>query len=327
MFDSERGRGGLRKSEAAHQVAVDPGSLAEISWDELEPAAVMELVTTLRRVTMSVDAALATGMASIARTQIAEHACGLSVGTWWAYSRLGCGSQGTWLSRAGELMARFPNIGAALRRGELSLEHLRAIDEIQDRRVVRELEPLDEELSHEAVGLTLARWRRRMRARVALLSDEIDRRAEAEPAEEAAPEGAEPGPRTEEPPAPDPNTCRQHGESPNDTQDSSGLFDSLLDDLDAPGGHEDGWSPCGRRPTAACCCAASSSDRQQSPSVRHSWRRRPGIDASPGGSTTALASPCPAAASCWRGRSCSWSARVSPPRPTLLSPPARKRSW
>jgi hypothetical protein len=152
-------------------------------------------------------------------------------------------------------MAHFPHLGAALHRGELGLEHLRAIDEIQDRRVVRELEPLDEELSHEAVGLTLAKWRRRMRARVALLSDELDRQADAdrraeadrraaedaEPTGEHAPEDADPGLQTEEPPAPDPHTGGEHGESPNDAQGSSGLFDSLLDDLDAPGGHEDGW--------------------------------------------------------------------------------------
>jgi hypothetical protein len=245
MFDHERGTGELPTPAAALRLAVDPRSLAEISWDELEPAAAMELVTALRRVTMSVDAALATGMASIARTQVAESSCGLSAGTWWANSRLGCASQGAWLARAGELIDRFPRLGAALRRGELGLEHLRAIDEIQDRRVLRELESLDEELSREAVLLTLAGWRRHMRARVALLHEELDRQAEADrrTTEDAEPtEDAGPGPLLEEPPVPDPRAGGgDHGEGPNDGQSAPDLFDSLLDDRDAPHGPDVGW--------------------------------------------------------------------------------------
>jgi hypothetical protein len=244
MFDHERGAGEMPRPAAAQRLAVDPRSLAEISWDELEPAAAMELVTALRRVTMSVDAALATGMAFLARTEAAAHDCGLSAGTWWANSRLGCGSQGAWMARAGELMGRFPCLGAALRRGDVGLEHLRAIDEIQDREVLRRLESFDEELSQEAVQLTLARWRRHMRARVALLSHELAHQAEEDRRASDAAGSTEAGDLepTEEPSAPDPapGSC-PHGAGPNAGQNAPDLFDSPLGDPDAPIGPDEGW--------------------------------------------------------------------------------------
>jgi hypothetical protein len=119
-------------------------------------------------------------MATVDRSATAEHVCGLSASSWWAHARLGSGGQGAWLVRAGELIACFEHLGAAVVRGELTLDHLRSLDEVNDPAVLRELVACDRELCEEALRSPLTRWRRQLKSRVGLIRDDLARRAAAE---------------------------------------------------------------------------------------------------------------------------------------------------
>jgi hypothetical protein len=154
-------------------------ALATCDWEQLDHRTLLGQISALRTVSRTVDAALAVTMATADRSATTEHLCGLSAPSWWAHARLGSGGQGAWLVRAGELIACFEHLGAEVVRGELTLDHLRSLDEVDDPAVLRELLPHDQELCREALRSPLTRWRRIVKARVALVRDELARRADA----------------------------------------------------------------------------------------------------------------------------------------------------
>jgi hypothetical protein len=179
--------------------------VARLEWTTLDGDARLELVRALHQVSSVVRGALAAGLAAVDDAQTAQHASGLSVGGWWSSSLRSCGGEGAWLARAGHLMACFPSLGAAIRAGEISVEHLRAVDGITDPEVMARLVGLDAELCTRARRLTLAEWRRSLRATVAALRAELEAarrrevpdRSEAtdrcEPAEHGASDSADHG--------------------------------------------------------------------------------------------------------------------------------------
>jgi hypothetical protein len=155
-------------------------ALAGRDWEQLDHRTLLGQISALRTVSRTVEAALAVTLATADRSATTEHVCGLSTPGWWAHACLGSGGQGAWLVRAGELIACFEHLGAAVVRGELTLDHLRSLDEVNDPAVLRELIPHDRELCQEALRSPLTRWRRQVKSRVALIRDELARRTAAE---------------------------------------------------------------------------------------------------------------------------------------------------
>jgi hypothetical protein len=174
-------------------------ALAGCDWEHLDHRTLLEHISSLRTVSRAVEAALAVTMATADRSAATEHVCGLSAPSWWAHSRLGFGGQGAWLVRAGELIACFEHFGAAAARGELTLDHLRSLDEVDDPAVLRELLPHDQELCREALRSPLTRWRRLLKARVAAARDELVRRAAADRAAAEQADSVPPDSSSDEP--------------------------------------------------------------------------------------------------------------------------------
>jgi hypothetical protein len=115
----------------------------------------------------------------MSRAAITERAVGLPAANWWAHQSLGHGGQGAWLERAGELIDRFPALGAAVRRGDLSLDHLRVLDEVHDGAVLAELTEMDGELCRVAERASTTNWRREVRRRVERIRVELADRHDA----------------------------------------------------------------------------------------------------------------------------------------------------
>jgi hypothetical protein len=142
-------------------------AVSELEWTELDAPTTLELLKVLQRASHVVRGALAAGLATVDGSRVVEQASGLAASGWWATTMRGCGGEGTWLVRAGRLMDRFPELGAAVRAGEVPLEHLRALDGLTDPEVAAALAAMDGELCRRARRLGLAEWRRSMRRTVA----------------------------------------------------------------------------------------------------------------------------------------------------------------
>ncbi len=141
-------------------------AVSELEWTELDAPTTLELLKVLQRASHVVRGALAAGLATVDGSRVVEQASGLAASGWWATTMRGCGGEGTWLVRAGRLMDRFPELGAAVRAGEVPLEHLRALDGLTDPEVAAALAAMDGELCRRARRLGLAEWRRSMRRTV-----------------------------------------------------------------------------------------------------------------------------------------------------------------
>jgi hypothetical protein len=185
MFDVRgRGAGG----EAAVPAAADqpsPGlptlcreveALVGLDWADLDGHELADAVASAGRVWRVAEAAVAQGMAALSRAGSIDGVPGLPAASWWAHQRLGHGGQGAWLVRAGELMERFPVLGAAVRQGELWIEHLRVLEEIHDDEVLARLTELDQELCTLAGRVSLTSWRREIRRRVEVIHVELTSR-------------------------------------------------------------------------------------------------------------------------------------------------------
>ncbi len=190
MFeDGERGQA-VDRCVAREALGRAAELLVDLDWAELDGAELADTVASLGRVWRVVEAAVAHGMAAMSRPGVADAALGMPATSWWVHRRLGHGGQGAWLVRAGELIDRFPVLGAAVRRGELHLEHLRVIEEIRDESVLAELVELDGELCRIAERASLVAWRREVRRRVEIIRAEHARPA---PTDDAAPTEDDPG--------------------------------------------------------------------------------------------------------------------------------------
>jgi hypothetical protein len=159
-------------------------SLSELDWTTLDAGDRLDLLQSLQRTSAIVRSALGAGLAALDDARITERSSGLSTAGWWARTMRACGGDGTWLVRSGHLMARFPELGAAVRCGDVPLDHLRVLDSVNDPDTMAALVALDPELCVSARRLGLTDWRRHLRRAVAevqaRLADEHRRRAEAE---------------------------------------------------------------------------------------------------------------------------------------------------
>jgi hypothetical protein len=167
--------------------------LVGVDWADLDEGCVPLVVGSLARVWRVVEASVAHGMGVMARDGVTERGVGLPAANWWVQQGLGHGGQGAWLVRAGDLMEVFPAVGAAVRAGELCVEHLRVLDEVRDETVLGELLGADAELCAVGVRASMANWRREVRRRVEWIRVTL---AERDAAERAVAERAaadEPG--------------------------------------------------------------------------------------------------------------------------------------
>ncbi len=117
-------------------------------------------------------ATLAVGLAAVDRGRSAEAVSELSASAWVARSLRGCGGEAARRVRLGYLIGRFERLGAAVLAGELSVEHFGYLDGVNDPVILQQLVESDEELTVAALRMTLAEWRREIRARVTVLRDE-----------------------------------------------------------------------------------------------------------------------------------------------------------
>ena len=243
------------------EVTVDAWSaeVADIAAIEWPAVGVVERIAAVRRLSgvwRVASAAVAAGLASLDGVDLPDHAEGLSAGGWWAHDTGSCGREGMWLVRAGDLMEDFPHLGAAVRAGSLSLEHLRALDAITDEAVLEELIPLDRELCDVARRMSMSTWRREVRARVAIARAvcrrrAAERRAEDDATDQGAPEQG--APDVEPPPGGEPGTAATgpSGTSSDDPTagDSTGeLFPGSGTTAQESGGSESLGGPSGPSP-------------------------------------------------------------------------------
>jgi hypothetical protein len=199
--------------------------LVRLDWACQDEASVPDSLVSLARVWRVVEASVAHGMATMSRAAVTERAGGLPAANWWAHQSLGHGGQGAWLERAGELIDRFPSLGAAVRRGDLSLDHLRVLDEIRDGAVLAELTELDGELCRVAERASMINWRREVRRRVDRIRVQLADRQDADRGDADEMTSGSHGP-----PA--------HGDDPAEEspQEPSAGGDSLFDGLDDDSG-------------------------------------------------------------------------------------------
>jgi hypothetical protein len=265
---------------------------------------------------------------------------------WWVGRGLGHGAEGAWLARAGELIERFPCLGDAVRRGEVSLDHLRVLDEIHDRAVIDELVREDGELCRIARRSTSTNWRRAVRRRVESIRDQL-----AATADEATPEG---GAEADRRPGGSEETSDPAAEpSPDDASggdEVGGSGGGLLDgpvDPDGPASctsgpirpgagsasGPDGTGPGGRRGDLAeegwlSLHTTAEGVLRLPSSFARCWRRkRRGSGGRPGASTMPWEPPCRLRGSSGPVQWCSSSAREPP---LIRAPRAHReprRSW
>jgi hypothetical protein len=239
-------------------------AVSELEWSQLDAPTTLDLLGELQRASHVVRGALAAGLAAVDGSRIIEQASGLSAGGWWANTMRGCGGEGTWLVRAGRLMGRFPELGDAVRSGDVSLEHLRALDGLTDPEITAALTVMDAELCRRARRLGLADWRRSLRRTVAEVRAQLEeqRRRVDDPypgdhpgdhPDEAAGDGTAPddGRSPEDPPSSGPGAgAPDTGGGP--SGDSSSPLDHLGDGPEASASPEhlpfDGPEPDGSEP-------------------------------------------------------------------------------
>jgi hypothetical protein len=233
-------------------------AIAGLEWSAMAVTERVDAVRQLSRVWRAASAAVAAGLASLDGIDLPDHAEGLSAGGWWSHDTSSCGREGMWLVRAGDLMEDFPHLGAAVRAGSLSLEHLRALDAITDEAVLEELIPLDSELRDAARRMSMSTWRREVRARVAIARALCRRRAAQRQVDDEASEQDAPG---IEPPGaegsggpgsggPEPGSAT-NGSSGTPTDPATGASDEELFPGSGATGPEGGGADVGGPPASA----------------------------------------------------------------------------
>jgi hypothetical protein len=181
MFDHreaerESERSGLHDAPGDEVLLGAVETAAGRDWAGLDQESLAGSVELMVRAHRMLEAGVACAMAAMSSAGVSGLAGGLSATSWWALRRLGHGGQGAWMVRAGELIEEFRELGAAVRQGELCLDHLRVLDEIRDSAVLAVLAGCEAELCRLARCTSLTNWRREIRRRVEAIRHDLANR-------------------------------------------------------------------------------------------------------------------------------------------------------
>ncbi len=147
-------------------------SISSIGWHALDAETWMDTVSVLETARRQVDAAIATGMGLLERNGVTRATCGLGAKSWIANARHGSAAAANRDLTVAKAMDDFPLFAEALRNGDVSVDHLIALDRAGNPRVRSDLIDLEVDLVDLARRVRYRYFVSHLRNLVALLDQD-----------------------------------------------------------------------------------------------------------------------------------------------------------